>query len=657
MIVGVDLGKTGCRARVAEGGGAHDGAEGCGPGAPGLAEPGGVAAALSAVTTVLGPLLGPLLAPLSTPLPTPLPTGATRSICVGAAGAEAAPGAARELAARLAEWCGGRGGPGGPGGAEVSVASDSTTAHAGALAGRPGSVLAVGTGVVALAVDAAGARTQLDGWGPWLGDDGGGAWIGREALRAVLRHREGRGPATLLSASAERRYGDLGSLPATLAAQGHLARTTAALVPDVLAAARTGDVVAGDVLERAVACWADLAARAVTAAGQPALALVGGLADVPDLVDRLARHLPADVRLVAAEGDAVHGALLLAGRTDLPHEPAVLRLRKPAPAPAAAPSPVPAAAPADDVDRLATEQVRVDLHDLDAREPEEVVALLLEAEASVPVSVAEAAPALGAAVRLATRALRDGGRLLYVGAGTPGRLAALDAAECPPTFGVDPSRVVAVCAGGDEAARTAVEGAEDDAAAGARDLAALRPTADDLVVGISASGRTPYVLAALEAARAAGAATVAVVNNPASPMAARADVTVEVLTGPETLSGSTRLKAGTSQKVALNVISTAAMVGAGHTYGAWMVDVLASNDKLRSRARRILREATGVDDAAALAALEEAGWRTKTALVSLLGGVTTTEADALLEAHGGHARAALAATPSGPRAPGVEGAP
>ncbi len=648
MIVGVDLGKTGCRARVAEGGDAHEGAEGCGPGAPGLAEPGGVAAALSAVTTVLGPLL----APLTTPLSTQLSTETTRSICVGAAGAEAAPGAARELAARLAEWCGGRGGPGG---AEVSVASDSVTAHAGALAGRPGSVLAVGTGVVALAVDDGGARTQLDGWGPWLGDDGGGAWIGRVALRAVLRHREGRGPATLLSASAERRYGDLGSLPATLAAQGHLARTTAALVPDVLAAARAGDVVADDVLERAVVCWADLAGRAVTAAGQPALALVGGLADVPDLVDRLVRHLPADVRLVAAEGDAVHGALLLAARTDLPHEPAVLRLRKPAPAPAAAPSPV-LAAPADDVDRLATEQVRGDLHDLDAREPEEVVALLLEAEASVPVSVAEAAPALGAAVRLATRALRDGGRLLYVGAGTPGRLAALDAAECPPTFGVDPSRVVAVCAGGDEAARTAVEGAEDDAAAGARDLAALRPSADDLVVGISASGRTPYVLAALETARAAGAATVAVVNNPASPMAALADVTVEVLTGPETLSGSTRLKAGTSQKVALNVISTAAMVGAGHTYGAWMVDVLATNDKLRSRARRILREATGVDDAAALAALEEAGWRTKTALVSLLGGVATTEADALLEAHGGHARAALAATPSGPRAPGVEGA-
>ncbi len=264
-------------------------------------------------------------------------------------------------------------------------------------------------------------------------------------------------------------------------------------------------------------------------------------------------------------------------------------------------------------------------------------------------------PALVAAVRLATRALRGGGRLLYVGAGTPGRLAALDAAECPPTFGVDPSRVVAVSAGGEQAARTAVEGAEDDADAGARDLGALRPGPDDLVVGITASGRTPYVLAALEAARAAGASTVAVVNNPASPAAARADVAIEVLTGPETLAGSTRLKAGTSQKVALNVISTAAMVGAGHTYGAWMVDVLASNDKLRLRARRILREATGVDDAVALAALEEAGWRTKTALVMLLAGVAASEAESLLAAHDGHVRAALGAATSGPAVPLREG--
>lgn len=302
----------------------------------------------------------------------------------------------------------------------------------------------------------------------------------------------------------------------------------------------------------------------------------------------------------------------------------------------------PAGVPAGvDVDRLATEQVRADLHDLDERPPGDLVELLLEAEATVPEALAAARPALVAAVGLAAQALGEGGRLLYVGAGTPGRLAALDAAECPPTFGTAPDRVVAVLAGGQGADRRAVEGAEDDEAAAARDLTELAPGPLDLVVGITASGRTPYVLAALETAHAAGARTVAVVNNPASPASRRADVTVELLTGPEVLSGSTRLKAGTSQKVALNVVSTAAMVLAGKTYGGWMADVVASNEKLRRRARRILREATGVDDERAVAALEAADWHTKTALVALLAGVEPGPARALLDRAGGRVRRAI----------------
>ncbi len=259
----------------------------------------------------------------------------------------------------------------------------------------------------------------------------------------------------------------------------------------------------------------------------------------------------------------------------------------------------------------------------------------------MPDALAAARPALVRAVGLATAALEAGGRILYVGAGTPGRIAAMDAAECPPTFGVDPDRVVAVTAGGDSAARRAVEGAEDDAEAGRTDVLALGPTSDDVVVGIAASGRTPYVVAALTAAREAGAATVAVVNNPGTPAAAAADVAVEVLTGPETLSGSTRLKAGSAQKVVLNVISTAAMVGTGHAYGPWMVDVDPTNEKLRRRARRILREATGVTDEVAAAALEAAGWRTKTALVALLGGVDAGTAATLLATHRGRVRLAL----------------
>ena len=273
--------------------------------------------------------------------------------------------------------------------------------------------------------------------------------------------------------------------------------------------------------------------------------------------------------------------------------------------------------------------------------------MLLEAEATVPAALAAARPALAEAVRLAGQALDRGGRLLYVGAGTPGRLAALDAAECPPTFGTSPDTVVAVLAGGRDADRTAVEGAEDDATAGEKDILALNPGPDDVVVGITASGRTPYVLAAVETARRCGAATVAIVNNAGSAVAAAADVAVELRTGPEVLSGSTRLKSGTAQKIALNVISTGAMVAHGKTYGAWMVDVVASNEKLRRRARRILREATGADDATALRMLEAAGWRTKPALVALLAGVDVASAKEALAAHGDRVRPALEALRGG----------
>ena len=294
-----------------------------------------------------------------------------------------------------------------------------------------------------------------------------------------------------------------------------------------------------------------------------------------------------------------------------------------------------------DVDLLATEQARPGLDDLDRRPPGDLVDLLLAAEARVPAVMAAARDALVAAVALAERALGAGGRLVYVGAGTPGRIAAQDAAECPPTFGVAPDRVVALLAGGGRAAGAAVEGAEDDAGAGARDVSSIHPGADDVVVGVTASGRTPYVLGALDSACAAGAATVAVVNNPGSPAAARADVAVELPTGAEVVAGSTRLTAGTSQKVALNVISTGAMVRLGRTYGAWMVDVQTSNDKLRRRAARIVREVTGVDHATAEAALEAAGGVTRVALVALLAGVDADEAAARLQAADGRVREAV----------------
>ncbi len=609
--VGVDLGKTGCRALCVGEGGAGERVEG--PGAPGLAEPGGVDRAEEAVRHVLGRLSerrGLSVLPLV--------------VGVGAAGAEAAPDQARALAQRLA---------GSLPGAQVAVTSDSVTAHLGALAGRPGTVLAVGTGSVALAVSADGARRQVDGWGPWLGDEGSGAWIGREALRAVLAAREGRAPATALLAAAGERFGDLDQLPRRIHASGSAASTAGSFTPDVVAVAGAGDAVAASILLRAARHWVALATAAAGHAGDPHVALVGGLADVPALRQPFAELLPEELELVVAAGEPLDGALLLATSDDLPHESGTVRV----PARGADSGSGSVAG----VDALATEQVRADLHDLDTRPPAELVAELLAAEATVPSALAAAQGSLVQAVELAGAALDRGGRLLYVGAGTPGRLAALDAAECPPTFGTVPERVVAVLAGGREADRAAVEGAEDDAESGEKDLLALSPGPDDLVVGITASGRTPYVRAALEAARRAGAPTVAIVNNPGSVVAASADVAVELLTGPEVLGGSTRLKSGTAQKIALNVLSTGAMVAHGKTYGAWMVDVVASNEKLRLRARRILREATGVDDATARSTLEAAGWRTKPALVALLAGVEVDQARMALDRHADRVRPAV----------------
>jgi N-acetylmuramic acid 6-phosphate etherase len=305
--------------------------------------------------------------------------------------------------------------------------------------------------------------------------------------------------------------------------------------------------------------------------------------------------------------------------------------------------------PVTDVDLLATEQVRTDLADLDQRTPAEIVDTLLAAEAKVPAVLQGARDAIADSVTRVERALAAGGRLVYLGAGTPGRLAALDAAECPPTFGIEPDLVIAVLAGGDGAAGRAVEGAEDDDAAAVRDLAAVGVSADDVVVGISASGRTPYVLSGLAAARAAGADTVAIVNNVDSPARELADVVIELPTGPEVVAGSTRLTAGTAQKVVLNAISTSAMVRLGKTYGPWMVDVVASNEKLRRRAQRLIRESAGVDDATAVAALDAAGWHAKTALVSVLAGVDATTARARLDAAGGRVRDAIA--PAAERAP------
>ncbi|SDR81133.1 N-acetylmuramic acid 6-phosphate etherase [Friedmanniella luteola] len=290
---------------------------------------------------------------------------------------------------------------------------------------------------------------------------------------------------------------------------------------------------------------------------------------------------------------------------------------------------------------LGTETANPRTADLDAMGTLEVLQVINAEDQTVAGAVQRVLPAVARAVDLVVAARQRGGRLVYVGAGTSGRLGLLDAVECPPTFGTAPQEVVGVLAGGDGAFAVAVEGAEDDPDLAVADLEALGIGPADVVVGLAASGRTPYVVAALHHAGQVGAATVSVACNPGSPISALADVAIEVDTGPEVITGSTRLKAGTAQKMVCNMLSTAAMVRTGKVYRNLMVDVRPTNAKLVDRARRIVATAATVDEERADAALRAADGHAKTAVVMLLAGCGADEARARLARHGGRVREAV----------------
>ncbi|MDO0927155.1 N-acetylmuramic acid 6-phosphate etherase [Streptomyces sp. TG1A-8] len=291
---------------------------------------------------------------------------------------------------------------------------------------------------------------------------------------------------------------------------------------------------------------------------------------------------------------------------------------------------------------LTTEAFRPELAEIDRLPTLDIARLMNGEDTGVPAAVAARLPQIAAAVDAVAARMAGGGRLVYAGAGTAGRLGVLDASECPPTFNTGPGQVVGLIAGGAEAMVTSVEGAEDSPELARADLDALKLTADDSVVGVSASGRTPYAVGAVEHARALGALTVGLACNAHSPLAAAAEHGIEVVTGPELLTGSTRLKAGTAQKLVLNMLSTITMIRLGKTYGNLMVDVRASNDKLRARSRRIVSLATGAGDEEIERALTASGGEVKHAILAILADVDGPTAARLLEASGGHLREALA---------------
>ena len=298
--------------------------------------------------------------------------------------------------------------------------------------------------------------------------------------------------------------------------------------------------------------------------------------------------------------------------------------------------------PTDAQGQPSTEQPSTQHSHLDEYDTAELVQALSEDQQRAAQAVAEAHSQLVRAIDLAYARLREGrGRLIYAGAGTSGRLGVLDGVELLPTFSWPPERLVTLIAGGEAAMFRAAEGAEDDESLAERDMQAAGLTEYDVLIALAASGTTPYALACVRVARLAGALTIGLTNNPGSPLALAVDAPIELDTGPEVISGSTRLKAGSAQKIALNTFSSSLMVRLGKIYGNLMVDLMATNAKLRRRALSLTRHATGASEAAALEALEQAGMQVKTAIVMLRGGLDVKAARARLEAAGGKTRRAL----------------
>lgn len=293
------------------------------------------------------------------------------------------------------------------------------------------------------------------------------------------------------------------------------------------------------------------------------------------------------------------------------------------------------------LERIATESRNPETINLDTMTPLELITQMNREDAQVPAAITPQLPKIAQCIEWTTASIKSGGRIIYMGAGTSGRLGVLDAVECPPTFGVDPEVVVGLIAGGERAFVKAVEGAEDSRQLGREDLEKIRLCNLDTVIGIAASGRTPYVLGGLEYANSLGCHTASIACNIGSEVGKTAELAIEVMPGPEVLTGSTRLKAGTCQKLILNMISTATMVQCGKAYENLMVDLMQTNDKLVVRAQNIVMEATGIDRETAKNKIAEAKGSCKLAITMILADCDAAEASRRLKKSGGHVRYAI----------------
>ena len=290
---------------------------------------------------------------------------------------------------------------------------------------------------------------------------------------------------------------------------------------------------------------------------------------------------------------------------------------------------------------LITEQRNPNSMHVDSLSALEIVQLMNLEDKQVPLAIEKCLPQIAQAVECIVAAFQQGGRLVYIGAGTSGRLGVLDASECPPTFGVSPEMVKGIIAGGERALRHPIEGAEDSKSQAVVDLQTIQFSSKDVLVGIAASGRTPYVIGALEYAKSLSSVTASIASNPNSAMANIVDIAIDTVVGPEVLTGSSRLKSGTAQKLVLNMLTTASMILMGKCYQNLMVDVQASNEKLKARAIRIVMQATDCEKALAEETLKLADQNAKLAIMMILSGLDRAQAEALLEKHQGKLQLAL----------------
>ncbi len=519
-------------------------------------------------------------------------------------------------------------------GVSIRVVHDLVATLVGGCNTHRGIVLMADTEAVAYGENERAERAQAGGWG-YLLDRGGAYALAREALVALaVAADNGRVPITLGDRVLQAlRLGNLPDLPQWLHDPQRPTAEIAALAPLVLAEAEAGDLMAVEV----AACGADALANAVDTvahrlgfqSGPFPLVLGGRLlttsAFYRDLVTQSVLTLRPEAQPMLPQADATVGAARIALESlgyPLHGEPA--------------------GAP---VHVWVSEQTNVLTHDLDLRTTQEVVRLMHIEDRRAVAAVDRVLPEIALAIDAIAARMRRGGRLIYVGGGTSGRLGVLDASECPATFNAPPEQVVGVMAGGVQALLFNGEHHEDDSEAGCRAMSALAVNSLDSVVGITASGRTPFTLGALEEARRRGALTIALVCNLPAPLAQITDHVIAPLVGPEVLAGSTRLKAGTAQKLVLNMLSTAVMVRLGKTYGNLMIDVRPDNEKLRDRARRIVAQICHVSQEEAAAALESAQGDLKAAVVCILTGASPDVARERLAQAGGILRAALETGP------------